>query len=188
MNKKTVVLTKAQYQEIIDTMNKGFAGCRPNNRIATALMIEANLGIRIGDILNLRLCDIIQDGNRLRLNIKEGKTDKSRHFTVVPEIYEFIKAYTLKNNIGADERIFPITERAVQKHLGIVCDYLGFEGISTHSFRKYYATNIYEQNDYNVVLVQELLQHSSPSVTQKYIGIGHKALENAIKGHLCLTW
>jgi len=188
MNKKTVALTKEQYQTIIDTTNKGFTGCRPNNRIATALMIEANLGLRIGDILNLRLCDIIKDGNRFRLNIKEEKTDKNRHFTVVPEIYEFIKAYTTKNGIKEDEKIFPITERAVQKHLGVVCDYLGYKGISTHSFRKFYATNIYEQNDYNVVLVQELLQHSSPSVTQRYIGIGQKALENAIKGHLCLVW
>lgn len=35
--------------------------------------------------------------------------------------------------------MFPITERAVQKQLHIVCDYLGYEGISTHSFRKWYA-------------------------------------------------
>ena len=42
---------------------------RGNNRIATALVIQANLGLRIGDILNLRLQDIIRDGDRYRLNI-----------------------------------------------------------------------------------------------------------------------
>ena len=78
MNKKTVALTTAQYKEIIQTMKQGFSGCRPNERIATALMVEANLGIRISDILKLRLSDIVRDGDRYRLSITEQKTGKSR--------------------------------------------------------------------------------------------------------------
>lgn len=61
MNKKTVALTTDQYKEIIQTMKLGFSGCRPNERIATALMLEANLGIRISDILKLRLADIVRE-------------------------------------------------------------------------------------------------------------------------------
>lgn len=57
MNKKTLSLTTHQYKEIIQTMKSGFCGCRPNDRIATALMLEANLGLRISDILKLRLSD-----------------------------------------------------------------------------------------------------------------------------------
>lgn len=82
--------------------------------------------------------------------------------------------------------IFPITERAIQKHLAAVSDYLGLENIGTHSFRKMFATQIYKDNDYNVVLVQQLLQHSSPSVTQKYIGISSKDIETALKKHIYL--
>ena len=55
MNKKTTALTTEQYIEIITTMKEGFCGCRPNERIATALVLEANLGLRISDILRLRL-------------------------------------------------------------------------------------------------------------------------------------
>lgn len=51
MNKKTRALTQEQYEEIIKTMQEGFSGTRPNERVATALVIEANLGIRISDIL-----------------------------------------------------------------------------------------------------------------------------------------
>ena len=54
-NKRTRALTVEEYNQIIDTMRTGFAGCRPNDRIATALIIEANLGIRISDILKLKL-------------------------------------------------------------------------------------------------------------------------------------
>lgn len=47
MNKKTIALTAEQYKTIIATMKQGFSGCRPNERIATALILEANLGLRI---------------------------------------------------------------------------------------------------------------------------------------------
>lgn len=82
MNKKTKALTTEQYKEILQTMKEGFCGCRPNERIATALVLEGNLGIRISDILKLRPCDIVRDGDRYRLEITEQKTGKSRSFTV----------------------------------------------------------------------------------------------------------
>ena len=89
----------------------------------------------------------------------------------------------MRNGIGKEELMFPITERAVQKQLAIVCDYLGYEGIGTHSFRKWYATEIYKANGYDIALVQRLLQHSSAAVTQRYIGIEPQRIEAAIEGH-----
>ncbi|MGN1158140.1 MAG: tyrosine-type recombinase/integrase, partial [Agathobacter sp.] len=86
----------------------------------------------------------------------------------------------------ADAAIFPLTERAIQKQLKLVCDYLEIEGVSTHSFRKYYATEIYRNSGYNIALVQQLLQHSSAAVTQRYIGIQQKEVEQAIESHLKL--
>lgn len=89
----------------------------------------------------------------------------------------------LRNGIGARDLIFPITERAVQKQLVLVCDYLGYEGIGTRSFRKWYATEVYKANDYDIALVQRLLQHSSAAVTQRYIGIEPQRMEAAIASH-----
>lgn len=183
MNKKTNALTTAQYTEIIETMKQGFTGFRPNERIATALVLEGNLGLRISDILRLRLCDIVNDGGRFRLAIIEQKTGKERVFTVPLVIQQYLENYCLRAGIGRTERIFPFTERAVQKSLAIVCDYLGFEGISTHSFRKWYATEIYKDSGFDIALVQRLLQHSSASVTQRYIGIEPRRIEQAIEGH-----
>ena len=186
MNKKTKALTTEQYKEIIATMKEGFCGCRPNERIATALVLEGNLGLRISDILKLRLCDIVKDGDRYRLEIVEQKTGKGRVFTVPLVIQQYIENYCLRNGIRRDELMFPLTERAIQKQLKIVCDYLGFEGISTHSFRKWYATEIYKNNGYDIALVQRLLQHSSAATTQRYIGIEPQRIEAAIQGHATL--
>lgn len=186
MNKKTVTLTEEQYNDIINTMRTGFTGFRPNQRVATALVIEANLGIRISDVLKLKLVDIKKDGDRYHLDIIEQKTQKQRTFTVPLPLYQYIKLYCLENNIKPDERIFPITERAVQKQLKLVCDFCEYEGISTHSFRKFFATQIYKNNGYDIMLVKHLLQHSSASTTQRYIGIDSKKVEDALDSHLKL--
>ena len=183
MNKKTVALTTEQYKNIITAMREGSSFFRPNERVATALVLEGNLGLRISDIVKLRLCDIVNDGGRYRLSIVEQKTGKQRVFTVPLVIQQYIENYCLRNRIGRMERIFPITAREVQKVLARVCDYLGYEGVSTHSFRKWYATEIYKNNGYDIALVQRLLQHSSAAVTQRYIGIEPERIEQAIEGH-----
>ena len=187
-NKTTVALTEKQYREIIATMREGGVGFRPNNRIATCLVLEANLGLRIEDILNLRLNDIIKDGSRYRLDIVEAKTQKKRTFTVPFMIYQFMQVYCFENKIDEDDLMFSITERTVQKYLQKVADYLGYENIGTHSFRKFFATEIYKDNNYNIVLVQKLLQHSSIAVTQRYIGISGREVEEALQKHVNLLW
>ena len=183
MNKKTTALTTEQYEAIITTMKEGFTEFRPNERVATALVLEGNLGMRISDILEMRPSSIIRDGDRYRLEVHEIKTGKLRVFTVPLVIQQYIENYCLRNSIQRDDRIFPMTVRNVQKELAKVCDYLGYEGISTHSFRKWYATEIYRNNGYDIALVQRLLQHSSASVTQRYIGIEPQRIEKVIEGH-----
>ena len=90
-NKKSLALTKEQYEKLIEAMRSGGRNFRANDRIATALVLEANLGLRIGDILKLRLQDIVLDGTRYRLNIIEEKTQKKRTFTVPQPIYQYLK-------------------------------------------------------------------------------------------------
>lgn len=191
MNKRTRAVDVKTYKLIIATMKNGFfhdgVQYKPNVRIATILMLEYNLGLRVGDVLNLRVNSFIRDGPRYRLDIYEQKTDKFRNFTVPNEIYQFVRDYAYAHNISSSAKLFPITERAVLKHLKAVCSYLGLEGIASHSFRKGFATNVYVNNNHNIELVRTLLQHSSVTVSQRYIGIGSKELEDAIQKNICLN-
>lgn len=190
MNKKTLALTEEQYKTIITTIRKGFeynkVVYKPNDRVAFALTLEANLGLRVSDIVNLSVSSIIKDGDRYRLDIVEQKTNKTRTFTVPNEIYQYIVDYALDHGISKNARLVPISERAIQKHLKVVCEYLGLSGIGTHSFRKYFATSIYLNSNYNIEIVRELLQHSSAAITQRYIGIQQKEVEDALLRHIKL--
>lgn len=191
MNKKTIALTEEQYKTIISLIRTGFTSAdghivKANNRIATILTLEANLGLRISDVLQLRLSAIIHDGERYRLDIVEKKTRKKREFTVPMEIYVYIQNYALSEGISPTAKLFDISERAVQKHLKLVMDYIGLSNISTHSFRKYFATAIYQENNYNIELVRILLQHSSAATTQRYIGLQRQEIEDALQKHVKL--
>lgn len=163
MNKKTVALTEEQYKTIIEIIRSGFIcsdghAVKPNNRIATVLVLEANLGLRISDVLQLRLSAIIHDGNRYRLDIVDNPAAK----------------------------LFDISERTVQNHLQLVCNHLGLDHVSTHSFRKLFASSIYMNNGYNIELVRVLLQHSSAATTQRYIGLQRREIEEALQKHIKL--
>lgn len=190
MNKKTKAVDENTYHLIVKTLRDGFeydgVHHKPNLRVATILILEYNLGLRIGDILQLRLNSICYESGRYRLDIVEQKTKKQRCFTVPTPVYEFICQYAKKNNISPQAKLFPVSSRAVNKALKVVCNYLGINDIGTHSFRKAFATNIYINSGCNIELVRTLLQHSSCAVTQRYINISSKEIEEALQNHINL--
>ena len=190
-NKKTRAVDKEEFEKIISTIRTGFVlpggdRVRPNERIAVALTLQANLGLRIGDIVHLKLADILFEGGRYHLDIVEQKTGKARNFTVPAEVYIYLQNYTIQQGLKSTQKLFPLTVRAVQLPLQKVCRYLGITGVSTHSFRKFFAVSIYTANDYNVELVRTLLQHSSVAVTQHYLSVEPKIVEQALQKHIVL--
>lgn len=189
--KTTVACTHEQYETLITTIFNGVydANIRPNPRIATALELQANTGLRIGDILSLRMSNILKDGERYRFNMIEEKTGKKRTFTIPTAVYDFLHEYVEKCQIRDNEIIFPLSERAIQKHLKKVCDYLGpaYSNISSHSFRKYFGTSIYYANGCDLELVRRLFQHSSAVVTARYLGISDQKIDEALQNHVKLV-
>lgn len=186
MNKKSVALTEEEYEEAIDLLRKGFVldghVIKGNERIATIEVLQATLGLRLGDVLRLSLDSFVKDGDRYRLDIVEQKTGKERNFTVPMEVYSFIQNYAINNGIGKKAKLFDVGARQVQRHVGKVFTKMGLDTRchSTHAFRKLFATQVYKNNNYDIVLVQHLLQHSSAVTTQLYIGIGNKTVEKAL--------
>ena len=130
------------------------------------------------------MSSFIKDGSRYRLDIREQKTKKVRIFTVPVEVYSFIQDYAISNNFGVDTKLFDISERQVQRHLNKVFKKMNLplRNYGSHSFRKYFATQVYLNNEFNIELVRVLLQHSSVAITQRYIGISTKQVEDALAG------
>lgn len=184
-------ITQENYRELIETIREGYIDNdgvkhRPNMQLATILVLEANLGCRIGDILNLTTDSIIHDGSMYKLNITEQKTGKKRCFIVPKPIKDFIDKYAAVNSITSGP-LFDITGQAVWKQLRAVTDYLGLVEVSSHSFRKMAASNLYESTGHDIEAVCEFLNHSSTAVTRHYIRRTDAQLEKAIENNVNLV-
>lgn len=187
MNKTCLPLTKANYELLIKTIREGYTfdgvKVRPNERVALILVSEAVTGIRVGDILRLKLDSIIKREEGYFFNIVEEKTGKRRNFPFNTDLYLMLQNYAIEKGISRNELLFPIRERQVFKILEKAVHYLNLDNdsIGSHSFRKMFAQNIYEETGNNLAITQQLLQHSSLLVTQRYLNVTPDELKAALK-------
>lgn len=182
-NKKTRPLTIEEYGKIMECIATGFTYTdggkekkfRPNAQLYIALALESNLGLRISDIKKLTLNNF-KGG---KLSVKEQKTGKQQYRNVNPGLIDIIWDYASEKGIKPSAPLITVTDTSIQKQLRIVCKYLELDNVSTHSFRKLYATLQYEKNGNNIELVKELLNHSSIATTQRYIRVSQEAIDKA---------
>lgn len=178
-----------EYKQIIQLLTDGFKYMednkvktfRPNKQVKLACILEANLGLRVSDILRLTPNSI--KGNKL--SIIEKKTNKLQYRTINPTIAQLIKDYAITNNIASDKPLITISEKAIQRQLRIISRYLQLDNISTHSFRKTYATTQYNKY-HDIELVKELLNHSSIATTQRYIKLSQEKINKASEEFLII--
>jgi integrase/recombinase XerD len=77
---------------------------------------------------------------------------------------------------GGHERTVPLVDPAVRELLRDPVRLKAMRGItsklpSPHSVRHYYATRALSKSGGNLVMVQELLGHASPTVTSRYLTV-----------------
>lgn len=179
----TRTLTDSEYKDLVRVIRCGYeynkVVHRPNYQIATVLVLEANLGCRIGDIMELTTDSFVKDGEIWKLNIVEQKTGKHRSFIVPQPIKAFIDDYCRCCGVKGG-KLFTIGSRAVHKQLRAATAYLGLQNVSTHSLRKKVANDIYESTGHDIEAVCSFLQHSSINTTRAYIRRSDSQLEAAI--------
>lgn len=147
-------------------------------------VIGINTGLRISDILNLKVSDV---KDKSHIVIVEKKTDKTKRFLINPmlknEIDRYIETmsdheYLFQSRKGTNQ---PISRVQAYRVLNGVANKLGIEDIGTHTLRKTFGYFHYQINK-DVALLQELFNHSAPSVTLDYIGINQDNMDKSIEG------
>lgn len=170
-----------EYKDMINLLRNGYTGKdgivhRPNNQIADVLVLEANLGCRLGDILQLKHSDFVCDNGIWKIIISEEKTDKKRTFIVPAPVKEFIDTI----HYGKDDRLFKVGKQAVWKVLREITAQLDLENVSTHSLRKKCASDLYTATNHDIEAVCAFLNHSDVKITRSYIRRSDKQMEDAI--------
>lgn len=141
----------------------------------------ASLGRRVGDIVNLKWCDLykINGAFRDRLStLKEEKTGKTIGLSFTNFAKARVEEYCRFENINPMERyndkVFSIGSAAFRKNLKKAVDFIGIDyPVSTHSLRKFFGTMLAKlhPNDGNAIkIIQYIFGHSSEEITKVYIG------------------
>jgi integrase len=128
----------------------------------------AMTGLRRGEIVNLTVGDLYFNNGKSLLMIRNGKGAKDRCIPLNPTIAHRLKQYITSRNHS--ERVFPITARCLSIKIHSWAKKAGIPHIHTHSFRHKFATDLLQKGA-NIRAVQELLGHTSLSVTERYLAI-----------------
>lgn len=131
-----------------------------------------NTGLRVSDIVPLRVIDV---KGKSHLIITEQKTGKSKRFLLPKATREAIEDYVR----GMEDEDYLFASRKGSSHISTTQAYrslqkaaeaLGREDIGSHTLRKTFGYHHYKCNK-DVATLQMIFNHSAPSITLRYIGI-----------------
>ena len=182
-------ITMDEHILLMKTMNENHDGFfKRNEQIIRILTIEGSVGLRIGDILKIRLADFFYTDKGYRLKIVEEKTGKERNVPVPNELYAYLTEYALTKGKGRNDKIFTIGKRAINRYIHkVAIDYLEMTDVSSHSWRKMYAQNIFEKSGKDLLATQEALMHSSIACTRRYLSYRSEKLEKILQSNSAIV-
>ena len=163
----------------IDAMKKYLKG--KNVRDYVLFVMGINSGLRISDLLNLQVEDV---RDKERITLREKKTGKTKDFPLSDSSRKILDDYLRTKNLTTGP-LFPSRKGAaaisrVQAYLIIneAAKAVGIKySVGTHTLRKTFGYWAYQQG-IDVTRIQQLLNHSSPGITLRYIGITKEELDN----------
>jgi integrase len=152
---------------------------KKNEKYALLFKFGLNTGLRISDILPIKIKDIFTDDGKFReyLILKEKKTDKEKKIKLNNALRKSIEQYLKSKKISYNDYLFPSRKGG---HIGRVQSYrvlrqaanaVGVENFGTHSLRKTWGYWTYKLSKYNIGLIMDTFNHSSPKITLRYIGV-----------------
>lgn len=165
---------------------------KENKRDYMLFVVGINVGLRAGDLLRLKIKDVLIDDTIVdKVTVYEEKTDKKREFELNASSKGAIRLYldTLKD-VDYESYLFKsrkgsgaLTVESAHKIIKTTLRELNIKGnYGTHSLRKTFAYHIYINNIRTsptiINTLQKMLNHSSASVTLRYIGITKEVISD----------
>ncbi len=139
-----------------------------------------NTGLRISDILPIKTGDIFNANGEFKdyLVLNEKKTGKEKKIKINLALRTELLQFTTPDERRKDLYLFynsktkfhikRIQAYKVLKKASVACD---VENFGTHSMRKTWGYWTYKASKYNIGLIMDTFNHSSPNVTLRYIGV-----------------
>ncbi len=168
--KKPSILPKALS---INDIKKMFAVVNDNLKHQLLLKLCYGMGLRVSEIVNLKITDI--DSSRMQVLISQAKGKKDRYVNLPESVLDLLRSYYLiykpKEYLFEGNKAGQYSIRSVQTVFKNAMQKAKInKRVGVHSLRHSYATHLIEQGT-DIRFVQDLLGHNNIKTTMVYTNL-----------------
>jgi integrase len=163
-----------------------------NTRDLLLFTMGINNGLRCGDLLKLTVSDVKDLKPGETLTIREQKTGKDNILMINKTTFKILKQYLGETKSGDDQYLFksrkgntPLTVGSVNAMVKDWCRSINLKGnYGTHSLRKTFGYIQRKKFGVGWEILCKRFNHSSPSVTMRYLGIEDKEVNGILMNEI----
>lgn len=161
----------------------------PNLKHQAAMSVAYGAGLRVSEVVSLKVGDI--DGERMTLRVEQGKGRKDRYAMLSPVLLERLRAWWRLGHAQGKIRhggwLFPgldptdhVTARQLNRAVHLAAATAGIDKrITPHGLRHAFATHLLEQK-VDIRVIQVLLGHKRLDTTTLYAAVATDLLRRVI--------
>ncbi len=180
-HKLPVVLSRDEVARLI--------ACAPNLRSQTALSIAYGTGLRVSEVIGLKVTDV--DSKRMVLRVEQGKGRKDRYAMLSPLLLERLRAWWrvahAQGKMLPGGWLFPgmnpmdpLTARQLNRAVHDAAQTAKIDKpVSMHTLRHCFATHLLEQK-VDIRLIQVMLGHKKLETTTVYTHVATEILREVV--------
>jgi integrase/recombinase XerD len=173
--KLPVVLSPEEVVRLLDAA--------PGLKYKAALSVAYGAGLRVSEVVALKVSDI--DSKRMVIRIEQGKGHKDRFVMLSPHLLDLLRAwYKAARPQGwlfpGINPVNPMTTRQLRRacHAAAHMAEIG-KRVSPHTLRHSFATHLLEQN-IDIRVIQVLLGHAKLDTTALYTRVATKTIQQVM--------
>jgi site-specific recombinase XerD len=150
-----------------------------NLKHKTILLLCYSSGLRVSEVVSLRVKDI--DSNRMVINIRAAKGKKDRIVPLSPTTLKHLRAYFKEHKptdffFEGQYKGEPYSSRSIQLVLAAAKKKAGVNrGGSIHALRHSYATHLLDKG-VDITYIQKILGHNDLKTTLRYLHVTNRDL------------
>lgn len=150
--------------------------------------IGINNGLRVGDLLKLKIKDISNLSEGDCIKIRESKTGKTNVLVINRSIQSALSTYLNNCNLADNDYLFrsrkgngPLTIQSVNRLVKQWTKRVGLEGnFGAHTLRKTWGYHQRKTYGVSFEIIARRFNHSNPEVTMRYLGIEDKEVHEIL--------
>ena len=147
------------------------------------LFMVYSAGLRVSELVNLRLADI--DSKRMQVFVANAKGKKDRYVNLSPLLLDVLREYVKTYNPRPREFLFESDQtgcayptRTVQQIFSNAKRLAGIrKDVGIHSLRHSFATHLLDKGT-DIKFIKELLGHFNIKTTERYLHVSNQQLVN----------